>query len=122
MRKKCYEMQIPSPILWRRKLRQASEAALPELPCKLLTDGGLKKLGSFTNTRSTGLIFLGNVFTLSQPSVAQRLSSRNVVGVPLGMGQQRDAGLPSNGDWGQTQYWSTLFKLCTLAGINGVAL
>lgn len=65
----------------------------------------VKKTRSFTNTRSTGLIFLGNVFTLSQPSVAQRLSSRNVVGVPLGMGQQRDAGLPSNGDWGQTQYW-----------------
>ena len=32
----------------------------------------VKKLGAFTNTHSTGLIFLGNVFTVSQPSVCTR--------------------------------------------------
>jgi len=43
MCKKCYGMRIPRPILWRTKSKQVRKAAFPELQCKLLTDGGLKK-------------------------------------------------------------------------------
>lgn len=131
------------PNFMKREIEAGEKSILPRSAVQASDSPRVRKWGAVASTRSTRLIFLGNIFTVSQPALAPEISSQNtytgkppmlplgpplsflpMLGIPLGTGCQRDTGLPALGgeDREETLYEGNLFKLCMVAGPNGASL